>query len=296
MAVTRITQNMLSQRSLGSLQSGLGKLSKIQEQLSTGRVINRPSDSPTGTTSAMRLRSGLGAVQQYQTNAQDGLGWLGTVDSALTSVSDQVRQARDLGLQGASSGSMDATSREALAAQLDQLRTSLISEANTSYLDRPVFGGITAGSEAYDSTGAYVGQAGAVMRTVGDGVRVRVDADARAVFGADGDNVFDHIDALSNALRSGDQTAIGTNVDALTADLNRLAGAHAEVGTRMARVDQAQSTAADRELSLKNSLSEVENADLPSVIVDLQLQQTAYQAALGATARVMQPSLMDFLK
>ncbi len=82
----------------------------------------------------------------------------------------------------------------------------------------------------------------------------------------------------------------------LNNDLNRLTTARAEVGTRAARVDAATQTAADTELKLKSSLSDVENADLPKVIVDLKLQETAYQAALAATSRVMQPSLLDFLR
>lgn len=295
MAVTRITQNMLSQRSLSSLQTSLGRLANLQEQLSTGRVINRPSDDPSGTSSAMRVRDSLGAVQQHQRSSDDGLGWLDTIDTQLTSISDQMRQARDLGLQG-KSGAVNATSRESLAASLDQLRTNLVSSANTQYLGRPVFGGTTAGSAAYDSSGAYIGDSGTVMRTVGDGVQIRVDGDAEATFGADGDSVFDHLNALSAALRSADSAGITAGIDALNADLERLSAAHADVGTRQARVEQAQQIAADTELRLRTSLSEIENADLPAVTVDLQMQEMAYQASLAATARVMQPSLLDFLR
>jgi len=131
---------------------------------------------------------------------------------------------------------------------------------------------------------------------VGDGVKVRVDADADAVFGASGDTVFDHLTALSTALRAGDSAGIQAGITSLNNDLNRLTTARAEVGTRAARVDAATQTAADTELKLKSSLSDVENADLPKVIVDLKLQETAYQAALAATSRVMQPSLLDFLR
>jgi flagellar hook-associated protein 3 FlgL len=296
MAITRVTQRMLTNTSLSSLQGNLNRMSKLQEQLSTGRIINRPSDNPTGTTSAMRLRSDLRAAQQYQLNAQDGGAWLGTIDNSLTAVSDQLRQARDTALQGANTGSVGQAALEGLAATVDQLRSSLISQANTQYLGRPVFGGITAGTAAYDDSGAFVGTAGAVTRTVGDGVKIRVDADAPTVFGADGDNVFDHLDALATALRSGDHAAILDGVNKLNADLDRVTVAHAEVGTRANRIDQADQAGADTELRLKTSLSDVENADLPEVVVNLQMQQTSYQAALAATARVMQPTLLDFLR
>ena len=201
MAITRVTQHMISQRSLSSLQTNLSRMASLQEQLSSGRTLNRPSDSVSGTASAMRLRDKLAAVQQYQSNAQDGLSWLGTTDTALTTITDAVREARDVGLQGANGGSLDQAARDALASQIDGLREQLVSEANTSYLGRPVFGGITSGSVAYDASGTYVGQAGTVQRTVGEGVKVRVDTDASSVFGATGSSVFDHLSALSSALR-----------------------------------------------------------------------------------------------
>jgi flagellar hook-associated protein 3 FlgL len=42
--------------------------------------------------------------------------------------------------------------------------------------------------------------------------------------------------------------------------------------------------------------TQVEGVDLPSALVDLQLQEMAYQAALGATAKALQPTLLDFLR
>jgi flagellar hook-associated protein 3 FlgL len=297
MAITRVTQNMLTRHSLDSLQAGLGRMAKLQEQLSTGRVLNRPSDSPTDTTSAMRLRDTLAATRQYQRNAQDGLAWLGTIDATLTSVGDHTREARDLALQGANVAVMSPAAREALASSVDHLRTNLLAAANTTHLGRPVFGGVTAGSTAYDADGTQSsGVAGQVERTVADGVTVRVDANPTAVFGPDGDSVFDHLQALRDALRGGDEAMVRTQIDRLNTDLERVTTARSEAGTRYARVETAIQTAANTELRLKTSLSEVENADLPEVIVDLKMQETAYQASLAATARVMQPSLLDFLR
>src|SRR5699024_2957526 len=93
MSITRVTQTMLSQRSLEGMQLSLGRLARTQEQLSTGRVLNRPSDSPTDTTAAMRLRSSLADAKQYARNAQDGQGWLGQIDSALQSMVNETRRA-----------------------------------------------------------------------------------------------------------------------------------------------------------------------------------------------------------
>jgi flagellar hook-associated protein 3 FlgL len=298
---SRYTQRLMVDRSLASMQAGLGRLARTQEQLHTGRIINRPSDSPIGTNNAMRLRSETATQNQYARNADDGLGWLGQIDNTLTSMLDSVRRARDLALQGASTGSTTATSREALAAEVEQLREGLLSQANTTYLGRPVFGGTTTGKQAYDAgTGAFVGQAAAgrgttVERTVAEGVRVRVDVTGPEAFGSGASDLFGVLDELVDHLRN-DPAALGGDLDALDAAMSRMQTTLADVGTRYGRVEQAAQTAKDVTLDLQTSLSQVENVDLAKAMVDLQLQEVAYQAALATTGRVLQPSLVAFLR
>lgn len=299
MTTFRITQQMMVDRSLTAMQTSLARVSKVQEQLSSGRVLNRPSDSPTDTAQAMRLRSSLADTAQFVRNADDGGSRLALADQTLTSVTDQVRRARELGLQGANSGASSTSSREALATEIDQLRTGILDDANATYVDRPIFGGVTAGTKAYDDTGAYIGQPGAVTRRIADGVQVRVDVDGPSVFGAGGGasgSVFDELDALSTALRVGDDAAVKDGLTRLSARLDRVGVVQAQAGSTAARIERGSSALEDSRLSLTTSLSSVENVDLPAATVQLGLQQVAYQAALSATAKVLQPSLLDFLR
>jgi flagellar hook-associated protein 3 FlgL len=296
MAIERMTQRMMSQSAFRGMQTSLDRLAKVQEQLSTGKLINRPSDDPTGAVSSMRFRVSVAEQKQYVRNANDAVAWLNQIDATLSSMTDQVRRARDLALRGANEGSMGPQAREALAIEVDQIREGLLQTANATYLGRPVFGGITAGAQAYDQDGAFVGVPGAVVRTVADGVRIRVDVEGPDVVGADGDNIFDRLQELADALRSNDQDGIRAAAHALSADQARLTDVQSSIGARTNRVEQAQAAAGDAEMSLTASLAEIESTDLPRATVDLQLQEVAYQAALAATARVMQPSLLDFLR
>ena len=305
MGTVRMTQGMMSRQALGGMQAGLNRLAKVQEQMSTGRIINRPSDDPTGATSAMRIRASVSDQKQYVRNADNGLGWLNQIDSTLQSATDQVRRAHEVALQGANTGSLGAEAREALAIEVDQIRAGLVSTANATYLERPVFGGVTAGSAAYAEaalTGVVTYVPGAltagdgVVRVVGDGAKVRVDVEGPEVFGPDGDSLFDHLTALAAALRAGDPTAITASAGILDADTRKLTNVQADIGVRTKRVEQARSAASDAELRLTSSLSEVENTDIVKASVDLQLQEVAYQAALAAAGRVIQPSLLDFLR
>ena len=202
MSAVRITQRLMVDRSLASLQLGLGRLSTSQEKLSTGRNINRPSDSPTGTNDAMRLRADLAAGAQYSRNVDDGVSWLNHADSTMTSMLDSVRRARDLVVQGSSTGSIGADAREALATELSQLRQGLIDQANTQHLGRPIFGGTTAGPAAYDASGTYVGDTNDVSRTVGKGVSVPVNVTGPAAFETGGDSLFSVLSDAIDALRT----------------------------------------------------------------------------------------------
>src|ERR1700754_1450716 len=126
MAAGRVTEGSITTAVLNNLQRSIQKGQNIQEQLSSGKQINRPSDSPTGTVASMQLRGESRAVQQYSRNADDGIGWLSPLDSTLTNPSTLVYRARDLSVQGLSSVSNNAQSNEALAAEVDQIRSSLI--------------------------------------------------------------------------------------------------------------------------------------------------------------------------
>lgn len=292
----RITERSIAANTLYGLQSSQARLGQLQAQMSGGKAISRPSDSPTGTASAMQLRSDLRLAAQHARNAQDGTAWLGTLDSALTGSINLVQQARDLTLQGMSAGSADSpAAREAVAVQIDGLRQSLLAQANTTHLGRPVFGGTTAGSQAYDAAGNYLGDDGAVLRTVAPGTRVRVDASGPAAFGIPPTGVFGVLATISAHLRS-DPSALAGDLDALDTAATGMRAQLAGVGTRYTQLTQLGQTATDRQDNMTAQLSEIEDIDLPKTIIDLQLQQTAYQAALAATAKVVQPSLADYLR
>jgi len=296
MTAFRVTQRSISTNIMTGLQGNLSKLNEIQQQLSSGKQISKPSDSPTGTVAAMQYRADLATANQYSRNAQDGLGWLGTADSAMSSVMDQVQRTRELVLQGMSNGSGGSPeAREAIATEVDQIHQATIGLANTRYGDRPIFGGTTASGQAYDATGTYLGDNTVIQRTVGDNVRVQAANPGPAVFGTGTNQLFTIMSDISNDLR--------TNPGALSGDLDRLDTAttglkavQSSVGARYNQVTQMQRFADERVDNVTSQLSDVEDIDLPQTISDMQLQQVAYQAALSAGAKVVQPSLVDFLK
>jgi flagellar hook-associated protein 3 FlgL len=301
---TRVTQKSIAATALANLQGNLERIGRTQQQLSSGRLISSPSDSPTGTVTSLQLRAQIRSNEQYSRNAEDGLAWLGTIDSALTDAAGQIHRSRDLLVQGMSTGVQGLQSRDAIAAEIDQLRDGLVQSANATYLDRPVFGGTTAGGLAYSTSGAYVGDGGVsatggpqspVYRTLSETTTLRVDISGPEAFGTGATQLFAVLTDISAHLR-GDTSQLPGDLDRLDAARVNLQNMISDVGARSNRVAQLRQGADDQILTLRSSLSDVENIDLPKTITELQMQQIAYQAALGATAKAIQPSLLDFLR
>jgi flagellin-like hook-associated protein FlgL len=292
----RITQRAVALTSLQGLNRNLDAVGKLQQQLTSGRLINQPADSPTGTNRAMLVRADTAANAQYARNLTDAQGWLEQTDSTLRTMLDTVRRVRDLTVQGLNDGGLDTPSRVALATETASLRDGLISLANTGIQGRPLFGGTTSGSAAYDATGTFVGQAGTpVTRRVSDTEKLRVDISGPEAFNAGGTDLFTVVGNIATDLTA-DPTALAGHLDDLDAVMDGMKAAVAEVGSRAARLERAQQINSDQAITLSSRLAQTENIDLPETIMKLQMQQVGYQAALSATSKALQPSLVDFLR
>lgn len=291
--VTDQTMTLAAQRALGARQA---RLAAAQATATSGARITRPSDDPVGTGDAMRVRAQIAAGAQYKRNIDDGTAWLGTLDSALGSATDLLRQVRDATIQGGN-GSLNQDGRAALATQIGSLRQDLLATANTQYMGRSVFAGTSDAASAFtDGTPPTFNgtQGGTVQRRIGPDQTVRVDVDGAAAFGTGPGSVFAVLDRIAADLRSGaDPTS---RLTALDDGMKAVAAARSDVGGRLSQLARAGQATADAATSLEARRSGIEDMDLGKAVLDLQLQQTAYQAALAVTAKVLQPSLTDFLR
>ncbi len=305
--IGRVTQTSMQYSSMRSLQSNQSRLAGLQNQQSTGKILTRPSDDPAAAVDAMRLRTQQRLNTQYTRNTNDAVGWLSTMDSTLTTVSSQLTGVRNLIIQ-AGNGALSPTQREALASQLDAASGSLLGLANTQYMGRGIFAGTSTAESAFtangDGTYTWTGNAGAtVERRLNADTTVRVDADGASLFGTEAagsaspSSLFAFIDGLAATLRDPAQTldvsASLTRIDGFSA---KVLSESSAVGTRYNQAQAAQASQQSLSISLTQQLSDVEDADLAETIIAVQTQQVAYQAALSATAQVLQPSLLDFLR
>lgn len=295
--LNRVTNLTMSANALRTLQTQQSRLSDLQDKATTLNKISRPSDDPAATAKALETRSLLAANAQYGRNIDDGNTWLTAADSALEQATNIMHRVKDLTVL-AGNGSLNQSGKNAIAIELEALNKDLVSIANTKHLGRNIFAGNSDESEAFSGamppsfTGAG---ASPVERRFSATQTVRVDADGEKIFGSGASSVFDAINSISVALKAG-TAPTSTQLGNVELRFNSIVDGRAEVGTRQAQLERAGIVNTELEATLDAQRTGIEKADLGSVIMDLKLQETNYQVALAATARVLQPTLMDFLR
>ena len=293
----RITQKAVALTSLQGLNRNLDAVGKLQQQLTSGRLINAPSDSPTGTNRAMQTRSEQAAVEQQSRNLSDARNWLDQTGSTLQTMIEASREVRNLTVQGLNSGAQSDVAQKALATQVTSVREGLLALANRTIQGRPLFGGVTSGGKAYDATATWVGQDGTpVTRRVSDTEKIRVDMTGPEAFGPPTKDLFKIVQSIADDLVGGAPGALDNHLADLDTIMNQMASAVADVGTRASRVETLDQINFDRSMTLTQTLGETENIDLPNTIMRLEMQKVGYEAALAATAKSLQPTLMDYLR
>lgn len=295
----RVSSSSLYVTLADGLGASLARVQQHQAELASGKRINRYSDDPSGSASALRLRSQEADWETYERSAHNGLSWTDAADTTLQTSSTLLTKVKELSVN-AVNGAMSPSSREALASEVGQLKEHLVRLANTTHLGRSLFGGF--GDEAVSSAGgtwSYAGDAGAVQRKIGPDATVQVNLSASAIYGFDGapgSDMFSVLDRLQTAVASGDAAAISAEqatLDVRTEGLRRNLG---QVGSISNRIESAIAQGAEARVSLRASRSQIEDTDFASAILKLGEASAGYQAALGAAARADLPSLADFLR
>ncbi|GAA1337940.1 flagellar hook-associated protein 3 [Arthrobacter roseus] len=293
--ISRVTSQTMTRTTQQNLQTGLSELARLRERAVTGNAIGRPSEDPSGTKAALSVRAELRANEQHSRNINNGDAWLTTVDAAMSTTTDLLNRVKDLALRGANDSTLSPAGREGLAAELESLGAELLKQANTTHQGRAVFAGNSDTGKAFDGSFAYAGVSGSgVERRMTANSTVRVDADGAAVFGQGPDSVFALVNTMVTDLRAG--TGTSSHLAAIDSRTEAVLGQHAAVGARHAELLRAREANVSKSVELETQRSGIEDLDLSEVVMDMKLQEIAYQNALAVSARVLQPTLMDFLR
>jgi flagellar hook-associated protein 3 FlgL len=313
---TRITTGMVQRNVLSDLNAVSDKLVRAQLKASSGKEITRPSDDPFNASRAMALRQDQAGVVQYQRNVEDARGWQETTEQALGSITDALQRARDLLVQGGSD-TLDQTSRDSIAAELEQLLEGIKQSANATYRGSYIFAGSDTASPPYKvgdtspTRDVYGGDLAGlnpaipgIVREIGPKVTMSINVVGEEMLGNGQTTPPESpprlLAVLRNAIddmKANNGAAVrGTDLPALDANLDKLLEVRARNGARSNRLESALSRLGEVEDAGRKQLSDVEDADIAKTMIELSSQSAAYQAALRSGANIVQSSLMDFLR
>lgn len=150
----RVTNNMMVSNMMRNLNNNLSRLDRYQNQLATGKKIRYASDDPVIASRALKLRTDLSELEQYEKNTNDALSWLEITESAVADVGDVLQRARELAVQAAS-GTTTTEDKQKISAEMEQLKKQLISSGNTTYAGRYIFSGYNTDEKLLDEDGNY---------------------------------------------------------------------------------------------------------------------------------------------
>lgn len=297
--MTRVTSEMMVTGSLRRLSTRLQQYEKTQTQLATGKRILAPSDAPGDANRALGLRAVQRAREQELRNAGDAKSWLDITDTQLQAGMDRLSRLRELTLRGAST--VGAQESSALAVEITNIRDELVGIANFRNRGRPLFAGFSDAESVRNVAGSwvYAGDNGAVTRRVSESDVVEVNVTAAEVFGFGGPagaDLFSALDQLVTDLQAGNTNGVAAALDKIDTGRLRMGNALAKVGASANTVDSAQLRTESALLSIRTELSAVEDVDMAEAVMELQTQQSAYEATLQAMGRSLPQTLAAFLR
>lgn len=302
----RVTQRLIIDRVLNSLTDHQRRILDLQEQLSTGQRVNKPSDDPLAARRAVAARSEIAKNDQFIANITAIGPQLTESETTLRTIIDQLQRANELTLQGASSTNGDAQ-RQLIATEINEIIESTLAESNHITNGRYIFGG-TVTSEApfvatRDGSGditaiSYEGNNEDISVEVSDGVNVTINQPGEDVFTqtiAGTVDVFQTLIDIRDNLRANNTGALQAGLQGLDSAQDQILTGVSRIGAVQSRVESIDATLQTINIQLTQVLSDNIDADFSEVVVELNAESNAYQASLNAAARVIQPSLLDFI-
>lgn len=297
----RVSDNSTTSKLASRINTQRSRLSVLQEQITSGKRINRASDDPSGAEAVIKLRTSQKEIEQFQRSAQSANQKLTAADNSLTSYESLVERVRTLVAQGLS----DTTTQEgknALATEIDSLRGRILNVANSKNGDDYLFGGTRQNAPPFNPSTA----APAATPTSAQYVQVEpgtssiaVGVTADKVFSDATSDIFTDLTNAAAALRgtgnpTTDTATLNTTMSRLGVYTNLVDNAHALIGANTNATENAVENMANSFLSLDQQADNIEGTDFAQAALDLTATQQALEATLQVSAQNKR-SLFDYL-
>lgn len=299
----QISTNRYYDRSNAQLQSLQAQADKLQEQISSTKKINTPSDDAVGYQRLQGLKTATSNDTAWQSNITLAQTVLQEADGALGSITDRLQSIQELAVN-ATNGTLSASDRQIMAGNVRAAISDLINLANTKDVrGQPLFGSATgttgvtvdaSGNVSFDGTGTPAGI------PIGDNDVVQPSDTAERIFGnvptsSGTTDVFALLNNFADQLESG--APISNDVlDSLNAAVSQVTDVRSAAGARSARLDLVTTRLQDVATTRETERSSIEDTDVTTAITQLQKTSTILQATQASFTKLSQLSLFDYLR
>ncbi|TQR43741.1 flagellar hook-associated protein FlgL [Paenibacillus popilliae] len=295
----RVTPSMMHLQMTRNIYNNLSRMDDRQLQLSTGKKLNKPSDNPVGITYSLRYRSDLSINDQFQKNADTAKSWLDYTDTVLNQVNDIVQRANELTVQ-AVNGTNPQEAMNAVNVEMGQIYDQIISLSNSQMNSKYIFNGQLTDVMPYDKSNAdkQTTDTAGIEYRFAEGAGLSINVTGMDVFGnpSDADNLFGVLQRLQDSLKAGNQDSARGELNQLKSRLAKINEVRSEVGAKTNRIDLISERLGNLEMNLTEMQAKVEDADMAETIMKLKQDESVYQASLATGARIVQTSLLDYLR
>lgn len=295
----RVNPNMVPDL-IADMQQSQTAVNIALQEVATGKRVTVPSDDPAASADMVQNTIETKDVDQYTKNVSGTLSMVQASDSALGSVVSSLTQAISLGTEGAN-GTNNSSDLQAIAAQVQGILESVVSQANSSYQGTFLFGGTETGAAPYvasslSSSGyAYNGNNGVNSVAVGDDVNVQVNLPGSQIFSNASTNVLGSLSSLVSALQSGDSSAIASATSGVSAALGYVGQQRVFYGDAESQLNSQETALQQETVSLTSQENSLVGVDMAQAATELSQAETANNAAEAAAAKVLPNTLLNYL-
>ena len=312
----RVTNKMLSNNFLRDMRTNLTNMNKIQGKMTSGKQITRPSDDPFKASRIMQMYSDIEANKQYNSNIHNSINSLDTTDTALGQVGDVVGRIEEL-LVSAGNAGYGSEQRQAIKDEINQKIGEVSQILNTSFDGKYIFGGTRGTTKPTDATkngdnidlvltastaDEILQSESKVLVEISQGVTMEYNVTASQVinYGTGDNNLMKLLANITEHLGSTDVDDMNalttTDLTGIKAAMTNVLKVRSEVGSKQNRMESAESRNVDANFNMTEILSKTEDIDITETMMEYATMQTIYMASLQTSAKVIQPSLLDYLR
>lgn len=282
------------------------KLHYTMGQLSSFKEVSKSSEDPLLVSKIMNLNVAIDRNETQNLEIKDAISWSNTQDSILASVSDSMLRIKTL-IQSSANTTSAAAEMEANKNEIQQNIEAIVEALNTNFDGRYLFAGDktteppfsvvkNAQGETYGI--AYNGSDVNLPREISDGVTVNLVTDGNQLMGKNGaENLNDFFNQVIDSFDNNNRDAMANELLGKADNFrDNFVNVRTKVGSIYNRLKSAQDRNETEKLNLKESLSNRQDVDVAEKYMQFQNEMLAYNATMSMGTKIMQTSILDYVR